>query len=126
VEITNVRRLWLVVAAALVLFLAASLNVFTARPAQASSPCASGVGCFWSNANYSGTLETVLGSWSPRCYNFQYVNNTVSSLWNSTGHTMHVYQGANCTGSYQTYNSGWGTSNLQYTGYNDTFSSVHY
>jgi hypothetical protein len=100
----------------------------TASPAMAgpSGKCARGVACFWSNSGYTGTLETILGSWgSGHCHNFQYVNNAISSLDNSSGKQIRVYQNANCTGIwYKNFPDTYGQSDFAYTGYNDTFSSV--
>lgn len=94
-------------------------------PAAVAAVCARGVACFWTNSGYSGTLETKLGS-QHGCFNFSSrVNNLISSLSNNSGQLIRVYKDANCTGiQYKNYPDTYGTSNLQYTGYNDTFSSV--
>lgn len=115
-------------------------SIAIATPAQASaSDCPQTYVCGWTNANYSGSMW----AWQPsavfaaegHCANIDdlhgngYFDNKISSMksQNAAVRQFRFYRQQYCANidGWWTLTGAEGVSNLQGTGYNDTFSSVY-
>lgn len=112
----------------LVLLLALSGVVVSTGPAVAlvggemrdPADCFSGHLCLWEDTYYGGTLG--MYNATSTCYNMGVMNNMASSLVNNDSN-VRVYDGANCTGSSNTYLGGHSSGTLHLTGWGDRISS---